>query len=145
MRRRFDHTLPLWVDPTATFFITICAQKRGLNHFCKPGIGDDALNAVRQYQEDRKWFCPIALLMPDHVHLLVIMSPEHDLTKTVGYWKRWLAKKHRIDWQENFFEHRVRNDESLESKARYIEGNPVRAGYVERPEDWRWVWFSGGY
>ena len=30
----------------------------------------------------------------------------------VGDWKRWLATRHNIRWQENFFDHRVRNEDN---------------------------------
>ena len=33
-------------------------------------------------------------------------------------------------WQQGFFERTLRNDEAIEVVARYIEGNPVRAGLV---------------
>jgi putative transposase len=82
--------------------------------------------------------------MPDHVHLLVSMSPDHDLATTVGLWKRWLAKKHAIAWQFNFFDHRLRGDESADQKARYILANPVRAGLAEREEDWPYAWIASG-
>jgi hypothetical protein len=48
-----------------------------------------------------------------------------------------------IDWQDDFFEHRLRNDESARQKADYILANPVRKGLVSRAEDWPHVWFGG--
>jgi putative transposase len=136
----FDHALPFWVDPTANFFVTVCARQRGLNRFCKPGIGDDALGAAQKYHHAQNWFCSIIVLMPDHVHLMVSMSLEHDLAKTMGLWKRWLWKKHGIDWQPNFFEHRLRREESAGDKGRSIFQNPVRAGLIARAQDWPWTW-----
>jgi len=140
VRRRLDHTLPSWVAVDATFFVTINAHERGVNHFCKPDVGPAILDAIRKYQDDEKWFCSIALLMPDHVHMTISMGREHDLSKTLGAWKRWLAKKYGLKWQRNFFEHRLRNDESEYEKRCYIADNPIRAGLVERREDWPWVW-----
>lgn len=55
-------------------------------------------------------------------------------------WKHYLAKRHRIRWQRDFFDHRIRQHESHEEKAAYIRNNPVRAGLVEKPEDWPYVW-----
>jgi putative transposase len=82
----------------------------------------------------------LIVLMPDHVHMLVSMSPDHDLSKTVGLWKRWPWKKHDIDWQPNFFEHRLRREESADRKAQYVFLNPVRGGLIEKAEDWPWTW-----
>jgi putative transposase len=78
--------------------------------------------------------------MLDHVHMIVNMSREHDLSKTLGAWKRWLAQEHGLKWQRNFFDHRLRNDESEFEKRCYVADNPVRAGLVGKREDWPWVW-----
>jgi putative transposase len=98
----FDHVLPFWIDSNATFFVTICARQRGMNHFCRTDIGNDALAAAKKYHDDQKWFCSIIVLMPDHAHMLVSMAPRYDLAKTVGMWKRWLGKSRGIEWQPNF-------------------------------------------
>jgi putative transposase len=78
--------------------------------------------------------------MPDHLHLLVCTPQDRELTKVIGPWKQWLAREHEIEWQENFFDHRLRRDESAEEKWQYVHFNPVRAGLIDRPEDWPWVW-----
>jgi hypothetical protein len=41
-----------------------------------------------------------------------------------------------------FFDHRLRRDESFGQKADYILHNPVRAGFVEKIEDWPYIWIS---
>ena len=41
-----------------------------------------------------------------------------------------------------FFEHRLRKEESFREKADYILANPVRAGLVERAEDWPYVFIA---
>jgi hypothetical protein len=41
-----------------------------------------------------------------------------------------------IEWQERFFDQRLRSNESLAEKAGYIRMNPVRAGLVGSPEAW---------
>jgi hypothetical protein len=48
----------------------------------------------------------------------------------------WTARAHGFDWQRDFFEHRLRHDESLQEKIQYVLENPVRAALVE---DW-WDW-----
>jgi hypothetical protein len=35
-------------------------------------------------------------------------------------WKRWTARQMGIEWQRDFFEHRLRSDESLREKTDYI-------------------------
>ena len=45
-----------------------------------------------------------------------------------------------MDWQCDFFDHRLRDHHEVEEKTSYILMNPVRKGLCERAEDWRWVY-----
>jgi hypothetical protein len=45
-------------------------------------------------------------------------------------------------WQEESFDHVLRSNESFEQKLEYIRQNPVRAGLVSRPEEYRWLWLE---
>ena len=66
------------------------------------------------------------------------------MESVVSKWKEWTAKTLDLVWQRDFFEHRLRNDESRSQKADYILANPVRKQLVERPEDWAFVYFADG-
>jgi REP element-mobilizing transposase RayT len=81
--------------------------------------------------------------MPDHVHGLVSLPATETLAKTVGDWKRFTARRAAVEWQDNFFDHRLRSGESLDEKATYIRANPFRAGLVKEGQDWPWVWTPG--
>ena len=85
----------------------------------------------------------LALIMPDHLHLLVAF-PESDkrIQTIVTKWKEWTAKSLKVEWQRDFFEHRLRKEENFLEKADYIFANPVRAGLVERSEDWPYVFIA---
>lgn len=141
-RIHLDHETPFWVQHDATFFITICTEPRGTNQLCLDKVGIEALKAIRHYHEKQKWFCHLALLMPDHVHFILSFPDVPSFSPLIGDWKRWLTMRQKIQWQENFFDHRLRGDESLRHKADYILHNPVRAGYVEKFEDWPYIWMS---
>ena len=62
----------------------------------------------------------------------------------VNKWKEWVAKEIGIIWQRDFFEHRLRHDESRREKADYILQNPVRKQFVSRAEQWPFVYFADG-
>jgi REP element-mobilizing transposase RayT len=95
----------------------------------------------------------VTVIMPDHVHLIfrviidrearqILSLPEimsgikgassHAINKALG-------RKGAV-WQPEFFDHIVRSSESLDEKIRYLRFNPVRAGLVDRPEDYPWLW-----
>lgn len=78
--------------------------------------------------------------MPDHVHGLVSLPSIESLANVVGDWKRFTARCAGTEWQENFFDHRLRSGEALDEKAAYIRANPVRAGLVKSDAEWPWIW-----
>ena len=83
--------------------------------------------------------------MPDHLHALISFPPSGKPVKLiVRKWKEWTAKTVGINWQRDFFEHRLRREESRREKADYILQNPVRKKLAARAEDWRFVYFADG-
>ncbi len=94
------------------------------------------MSTVRFYNERRRWFPLLFLLMPDHLHMLVSFGREQAMERVVRDWKRYTARMHRIEWQRDFFEHRLRSDECADDKAAYIFQNPVRAGLIKEGETW---------
>lgn len=77
--------------------------------------------------------------MPDHLHALVGIAGEDSLTKLIRDFKRVTARLARIQWQRNFFDHRLRHDESLREKEDYIHENPIRAELISAGEFWPFV------
>jgi len=83
-------------------------------------------------------------LMPNHVHLILVPDCEDGLRAALGEAHRRYTRMINFRekcrghlWQERF--HSFPMDEHyLQACARYVELNPVRAGLVKRPEDWRW-------
>ena len=41
-------------------------------------------------------------------------------------------------WQDESYDHLVRDDEEFQRIVRYIEWNPVKAGFVTCPEEFPW-------
>lgn len=78
--------------------------------------------------------------MPDHLHLLVSFPSTVDFRKIIIDWKSIIARKAGVRWQRDFFDHRLRSDESYEEKARYIRQNPARAGLAALASDWQFIW-----
>ncbi|SPE50022.1 conserved hypothetical protein [Verrucomicrobia bacterium] len=58
----------------------------------------------------------------------------------VQNWKKFISRKSGVDWQRDFFDHRLRDHWELQEKTSYILMNPVRKGLCERAEHWVWVY-----
>lgn len=83
--------------------------------------------------------------MPDHVHILTSGADSQPLLRFVQHFKQLSGYAYKQAtgahlWQTSFWDRVLRSDEDLIATARYIWGNPVRSGLVERPEDYP---FSG--
>jgi len=84
------------------------------------------------------------VIMPNHVHLLV--TPQANLVTIMKSLKRFtaraanafLSRTGTAFWQEESFDHLVRNENEFAKIKRYIERNPVRAGLARTPEEFRW-------
>ena len=145
-RKSLPHDVPLWVNPhREIYFITINCQERGGNQLAAPEISERLFATVRHRQEHSVWWPHVFLLMPDHLHALISFPPgAKPLQTIISQWKAWSAKAMGIHWQRDFFEHRLRHDESRQAKATYIMENPVRKKLVARPEDWPFIYFADG-
>ena len=145
-RKSLPHEVPLWVDPRKEiYFISINCEERFRNQLALPDVSEHLFETVRHRQEKLLWWPYLFLLMPDHLHALLSFPPSgKPLRSVVSKWKEWTAKQFGIIWQRDFFEHRLRHDESRREKADYILQNPVRKKLVVRPEDWPFVYFGDG-
>jgi putative transposase len=84
------------------------------------------------------------VIMPNHVHLLI--TPQVSASKLLDSLKSSTAKRANLllqrsgqpFWQEESYDHLVRNGEEFRRIQRYIENNPVTAGLAARPEQDAW-------
>ena len=145
-RKTLPHEIPSWVDPQKEiYFITINCEERFRNQLALPEVSARLFETVRHRQEKFLWWPYLFLLMPDHLHALLSFPPSGKTLKLIiSKWKEWTAKEVGIVWQRDFFEHRLRHDESRREKADYILRNPVRKKLVAHPKDWPFVYFGDG-
>ncbi len=97
------------------------------------------MDVLEHYREQKKYELHEFVIMPDHLHLLLIPAPEISLERTMqlikgGYSYQLGKAKRGLVWQESFTNHRIRDQQDYACHAEYIRLNPVRAGLVERPE-----------
>ena len=143
-RKRLYHDTPSWVEKGSTFFITVNCRERGENTLCHVDVADMVFDSVEFRMRFGDWYPTLFLLMPDHCHGLIAFPPNKRMQSVVENWKRYLARNHGLSWQISFFDHRIRSGCELNLKADYIRNNPVRAGLVDRPEAWPFVWTLSG-
>jgi len=83
-------------------------------------------------------------LMNNHIHLIAVPGKEDALSKTLNnthmryaqYFNKKLKAKGHL-WQGRFYSC-VLDNRHLLAAAKYVERNPVRAGLVKQPWEWKW-------
>jgi putative transposase len=83
-------------------------------------------------------------VMPNHVHAL--LDPSISLQRITNGLKgvtareanQILGRTGKHFWQDETFDHWIRNGAQSDRARLYIERNPVAAGLVKNPEDWPW-------
>ncbi len=101
------------------------------------------------------------VIMPEHVHLMLLPPIEATLGPIIGDIKRLSAKQihetmasdsllvRRLTvarngqtkfalWQKRCFDHNCRTLSSVRKKIEYCHMNPVRRGLVREPHRWKW-------
>ncbi|HVO99837.1 MAG TPA: transposase [Bryobacteraceae bacterium] len=99
----------------------------------QPGIAQMVADAIR-YRDGKVYDLHNFVVMPNHVHMLI--TPREPLSKLMQSLKRYTAREANRTlgltghpfWQDESYDHLVRDAEEFARIARYIEMNPVRAG-----------------
>lgn len=131
------------VVPGYPHHITQRGNRRQKTFFCD----DDYLAYLdlmaewcRKSQTDVWSWC----LMPNHVHLIVVPQSEDGLARAIGEAHRRYTRRinFREKWRGHLWQERFASfpmdERYLLAAARYVEMNPVAAGLVRRPEEYRW-------
>jgi REP element-mobilizing transposase RayT len=139
------HNLPHWQAGGSVYFVTF-RSSRGV-------LPEPALKQVMEnirFNDGEKFDLFLAIAMPDHVHMLIQpreIKPGiwHDLGEIMKGIKGVSAR--RINqmlgtsgqvWQNESFDHIVRDEKEFDQKMNYMLYNPVKAGIVEEPEKYKY-------
>lgn len=131
-----------YANPANLFYITIDTLHRQ-RFFIEKDFNDLVIARLRSLAIEKRCRVKIYCLMPTHLHLLI--SPGLiSLVRWLALFKQQtqhLARQRGIKklWQRSFFDHRVRLGDHEARFFEYIRANPVRAGLVQRPDDWPWT------
>jgi REP element-mobilizing transposase RayT len=123
----------------------------GPHHMKDPAVADAVADALKygaetlQLYDLRAW-----VIMSNHVHILI--DPHAPIPRITGAIKSFSARQANVIlgrtgqqfWALESYDRWVRNPTQFEKIVRYIEWNPVKAGLVANPQDYRWSSASAG-
>lgn len=130
--------------PTARYFLTLGTDRRqtGLS---SPRIAAALRSEIDALDADASWYLHGAVIMPDHLHFLATLGSRLTLGQAIGRLKaktRALLATTKLRWQGNYFDHRLRPDDSIESVLRYMFLNPYRGQLLPPTERYPWFWLG---
>jgi len=149
-------------DSDYPYFIT-SSLVEGYPIFSNPQAAQVVLDALNFMQTKRTAKVYAYVIMDNHIHMVV---QGDNLPKQIQTFKSWTARAiidlfsdnghysqlyklkkaknpthidsvHQL-WQKGFYPKQIVSDEMMIQKIEYIHNNPVKRGFVDRPEDWRY-------
>jgi REP element-mobilizing transposase RayT len=129
----------------ATYFVTFGSRD---GFVLSPEARDIVLSAVKHWH-GRRIDLDAAVVMPDHVHLILRVSDGSTLGKIGHSMKSYSAKRvntllNRAGslWLEESFDHIIRHEAEWRDKMAYVRDNPVAACLAKKPEDYKWLFLA---
>lgn len=123
------------------YFVTFCTHERQ-QFLAKDKVHTAFVLFAKRAERNFNIAVGRYVIMPDHVHLFVRGDHRFRLGPWMGALKQALAKAATLSrakgqiWEEGFFDHVLRSDESYSQKWNYVRQNPVRASLVKSAADW---------
>lgn len=127
---------PTRFDPRMIVLVTICTENR--EAWLATPRNHDVLRSV--WSQATTWRTGRYLLMPDHLHLFAAPGePALPFDNWIRYWESQFSKEindAHCRWQADHSEHRLQRGQQYAERWEYVRENPVRAGLVQRADDW---------
>ena len=125
------------------YFVTICTFLKK-NHFRDTSLVNTVESnidfRINNSEIDLYCYC----IMPNHIHLLLRLNKGYTgkLTDWISAFKRFISKEAKQNfgiqslWQRNYYDHVLRDEESIVKVGEYILNNPVRKNMVKEWQDY---------
>lgn len=128
-------------------------RRRKLEEYLDRGLGDCWLqqSAIATLAEEalrffdgKRYALEAWVIMPNHLHVLVGVW-DTPLSELIKSWKSYVAReankllKRRGEfWEREYLDTLIEDEAHHRTAVRYIENNPVKAGFVREAKDWPW-------
>lgn len=130
--------LPHWTLEGSIYFVTFCACKTEFDEYEQRIVLDHIKEGNEKFYD-----CYAAVVMPDHVHLLLRIQKKYNLSnvmrgiKGVSAYKvnQRRGTKGKV-WQDESFDRIVRDGTEFDQKLKYMFKNPLKKGLTNDPSNY---------
>ncbi len=130
--------LPHWTTEGATYFVTMRLRTVPLTRGEIQLVLEHILSGNGRFYD-----LDAVVVMPDHVHLLLLPKPGYTLSGVMKGIKGTTARRlnqsrrrHGTVWQDESFDRIVRDEKEFKEKLGYMYLNPVKAGLTDDPDNY---------
>jgi putative transposase len=152
------HTYRIY-DQEGLYFVTFTVHQ-WVDVFTRKAYSDILLESLRYCQSNKGLEIYAWVIMSNHIHLIIeskgfklsdvirdlkkhtakaiVAAIESNVEESRKRWLLWLLKKdgHIWFWEEGYHGEEIRTKEFFDIKVDYIHQNPVKAGIVEKEEEY---------
>jgi putative transposase len=130
--------------PDALYSITGVTQDRA-PVLANPADMDLFRSTMRRAQEYHPFTMRAYVILHDHFHLLIFVPATTNISKLLQSIQRNYTRNYKDArgitqplhlWQRGFWDHVIRDERDLARHFDYIHYNPVKHGYVTKPEEY---------
>lgn len=140
-----------------SYYITIVTHKR------IPILIDNIELLRESFSKSKKVFnyrINAIVVMPDHLHMVITPEKSEEYPKIIGYIKSYFSrhcdnayfkevtqsssrykKRYKPIWQKRYYEHTIRSEKDMIEKIIYMRNNPVKHGWTDTIEKWKYSSF----
>ena len=150
-------------DEGTARFVTFNTYRDG-NYLLEAGVPELFLKQLADARSKHNLKLFGYVIMPNHVHLVLLSPPGTKLGLVIGEVKSKMAREYfagigrpqlavgnsqkvqRVFWQKRCYDHNCRSTAVVKEKIEYCHSNPVRGGLVGSPGDYTWSsynWYMG--
>ncbi len=134
-----------YIEAGLYYFITTNTKGRE-KVFLHPTAAEIALDALKWLNDKKRINLITAVVMPDHLHFVSELK-DTSLSNVIHSLKSYTANKiNKIIgrngqlWERQYYEHGIRNEESLMDIVKYCLENPLRKGLVDDFREYKY-WY----
>jgi len=130
--------LPHWILEDAAYYITFRVKHDNISYSERVAVLNHILNGDQKYYR-----LSAAVIMPDHVHLIITPFTQFPLSRIMKGIKgvsarkiNQLRRKTGSIWQDESFDRIIRDYNEFLEKLNYIYNNPIKAELCSVPEEY---------
>ena len=138
-----------------SYFFTIVTHQR------EPILLDNIEILRESFRESKQFFTysiDAIVVLPEHLHMILTPQNVEEYPRIIKSIKYNFSKKYHPNeeleqsmsrhkramksvWQKRYYEHTIRDEEDYHRCLEYIQNNPLKHGYTQEGEEWKYSSF----